>query len=243
MAIHWRLYKRAQVGITTFLIGRLSPSLFCIIVSHAARRSQPPWRLFSPAPTPLGTADAMVAAPVAPSRADLRILCGRFCAAVAVASQRRLQSRRAARHVCTHEGLLLRRGALRSRSCDDCNCGHYVITMSAAAVPPLRLFERRRTRRASPRWAATFQIGAPSHNRRCPGRPAADGGLSLISPRAHCASVQYTSTRPCFIASSRAPFCSTATWGAIAKNGPGAQSASGALSISQLLHPETDPRI
>ena len=45
------------------------------------------------------------------------------------------------------------------------------------------------------------------------------------------------------IASSHAPFCSNATPGAIAKNGPGAQSASGAVSIIQLLHPEPDPRI
>ena len=61
---------------------------------------------YAPRPTLLprphaawGHADAMIAAQIAPSRADLRIRSGRFRAAVAISSQRWLQSRALRRHV------------------------------------------------------------------------------------------------------------------------------------------------
>ena len=184
---------------------------------------------------------AMVAAPDSalasrPSNPLWAILRRRRCSFTAAAA---IETRCA---VCTHEGLLLRRAALRSRSCDDCNCGHYVITMSAAAVPPMRLFERRRTRRASPRWAATLQIGAPSQPPLSESPCRRRRAVNDLSSRARrvCAIHVDAAVLYCFIPRT---LLLKSYVGCIAKNGPGAQSASGALSVFQLLHPETDPRI
>ena len=182
----------------------------------------------------------MVAAQIAPSRADLRILCGRFCAAVAVASQRRLQSRRAARH-----------GAPPKAS-------HSVGRSSAAARVVIAISAILQSSLAPPssRRCGLSNDVAPAarvhaKRRRCnlvhraaaaaPTSPA-EGGPPPPSPRAHDVSVQYTWTRPCLLRYPTHPFAQILA-GCIAKNGPGAQSASGAVSIIQLLHPEPDPRI
>ena len=89
-----------------------------------------------------------------------------------------------------------------------------------------------------------MQIGAPSQpplsESPCRRRRAA---FALSSSTRRGCAIQVDAAVPIEIASSHAPFYSKVTPGAIAKNGPGAQSASGAVSIIQLLHPEPDPRI
>ena len=186
-------------------------------------------------------AHAMVAAQIAPSRADLRILCGRFCAAVAVASQRRLQSRRAARHGAPPKAshsvgrssaaarVVIAISAILQSSLappSSRRCG-----LSNDVAPAARVHAKRRRCNLVHRAAAAARPTSPRKEGRH--RPLLERTTCLCNTRgrgrAYCV-IPRTLLLKYYV-------------GCMQRTGPGHITASGAVSIIQLLQPEPDPQI